>query len=247
MTIECIYVYNSNKGLSTNALLKRKLTIRGRKLLKVTKLNRLVKLRNFWGFADRSVNLQPKWYLSIDPLIQGGQLGAPSWDLFIALFFIIGISYGFILQREKVTGTLVSTYVALVVTQIATPYIQQFFSGQTTIGSIFIKASPTPFMIKTAVFAIIVILLTTRGGLAGMRGHGLLTPIEVIIYSGLTSLIAISTIVSFLDEGVRATLVSDSRFASIIIQYHDMWLIAPVVILIAMGFRRHGKHGELYE
>ena len=149
------------------------------------------------------------------------------------------------MQREKVTGTLVSAYVALVITQLFTPYIQQFFTGDTTIGSIFIKANPTPFMIRSAVFTLIIILLTTRGGLAGMRGRGLLSPIEVGIYSALNSAIIISSILSFLDEGVRASLVSSSRLIQIIVQYHDLWLIAPVVILVTMGFRRHGRHGEL--
>lgn len=155
------------------------------------------------------------------------------------------MSYGFILQREKVTGTLVSAYVALVITQIMSPYVAQFFAGETTVGSIFIKASPTPFMIKTAIFGLIIILLTTRGGLAGMRGRGLLSPIEVGIYSALSSAIMIASILNFLDEGVRADLVTQSRFAGLIIKYHDLWLLAPVVILIAMGFRRHGRHGEL--
>lgn len=100
-------------------------------------------------------------------------------------------------------------------------------------------------MIKSAIFALVVILLTTRGGLAGMRGRGLLSPIEVAIYSSLSALIFISTIISFLDEGVKANLISGSRLASLIVQYHDLWLVAPVLILITMGFRRHGRHGEL--
>lgn len=172
-------------------------------------------------------------------------MGTPSWDLFIGLFFIIGISYGFILQREKVTGTLVSTYVAIVVTQIVSPYIQQFFAGDTTIGSIFIKASPTPAMIKIAVFGVIIILLTTRAGLAGMRGRGLLSPIEVMIYSVLTTAIIIASILSFLEEGARAQLIESSRLVSMIFKYNDLVMIAPIVILVTMGFRRHGKLGEL--
>lgn len=165
--------------------------------------------------------------------------------MFIGLFFIIGISYGFILQREKVTGTLVSAYIGLVITQIATPYVSDFFAGNTTVGSIFIKANPTPFMIKTVIFGLVVILLTTRAGLAGMRGRGLLSPIEVAIYSALSSIIIVSNIISFLDEGVRAELIAHSQLAGYIVLYHDVWLVAPVVILVAMGFRRHGKYGEL--
>jgi hypothetical protein len=156
----------------------------------------------------------------------------------------VGLSYGFILQREKVTGTLVSVYMAIVMTMLASPYVSQFFAGDTTVGSIFIKASPTPFIIKTAVFCIVTILLTTRGGLAGMRGKGLLSPLEVGLYSALTTAVVITTILSFLDEGIRANLLHDSRVAGLILQYHDLIIVLPVLVLIVLGFRHHSK-GEL--
>ena len=31
---------------------------------------------------------------------------APSWDLAISVFFLIGIAFGYILQREKIIATL---------------------------------------------------------------------------------------------------------------------------------------------
>lgn len=133
------------------------------------------------------------------------------------------------------------------VTQVATPYIQQFFAGDATLGSIFIKASPTPFMIRIGLFLVIVVLLTTRGGLAGMRGRGLLSPIEVAIYSTLNSAIILSSVLSFLDDGVRATLLNGSQLARYVLQFHDVWIIAPVVILVIMGFRRRGSSGMLQD
>ena len=51
----------------------------------------------------------------------------PSWDLAIAVFFLIGMTFGYILQREKIVATLLSVYVALVVTQIFAGNVFEFF------------------------------------------------------------------------------------------------------------------------
>jgi hypothetical protein len=171
----------------------------------------------------------------------GGIITTPSWDLFIGLFFILGLSYSFILQREKVIGTLVSTYAAIIVTQVASPYVAQFFAGETTVGSVFIKANPTPFMIKSIIFALIIVLLTTRAGLAGSKVKGVLSPIEIMIYSILNSAMILSTILLFLDDGQRAVLISGSNLAQIVLKYNDLWLVSPIIILIIMGFRRGGR------
>ena len=56
-------------------------------------------------------------------------VAVPTWDLFLILFFIIGVAYGFILQRDKTVITLISVYVALVITQVLTLPIQEFFAG----------------------------------------------------------------------------------------------------------------------
>ncbi len=138
-------------------------------------------------------------------------------------------------------ATLVSTYVAIVVTQVASPYVAQFFAGQTTVGSVFIKASPTPFIIETALFLGITLLLTTKAGLSGIKGHGILSPFELAIYSVLNSGIILATILTYFDAGTRSSILAQSNLATIINQYHDLWLIAPVLVLIIMGFRKPGR------
>lgn len=171
---------------------------------------------------------------------------APTWDLFIGLFFIIGVSYGFILQREKVVITLISIYAALVVTQIVTPFALGFFQGDKTVGSIFVKANVSPFTIQTAIFGLIIILLTVRSGLVGRSGRGLLSPFEVAVFSLLNSALILTTVLFFLPEEVRGSLADQSRFAKIIIQRHDLWTIAPVLFLIILGFR-HNRMDDYYE
>lgn len=173
-------------------------------------------------------------------------MNAPSWDLFIAIFFIIGVAYGFILQREKVVVTLVTVYVSLVATQTLMPIALQFFAGDKTLfNSIYLRANASPFGIQAALFTILIVLLTVRSGLTGHRSRGILIPIEVLIYSGLNSALVLSSILSFMPAEAQASLATSSRFAKLIIAHHTWWLVLPVFMLILTGIR--AKRDQEYD
>lgn len=166
--------------------------------------------------------------------------GVPSWDLFIILFFVIGISYGFVLQRERIIATLLSVYVALAVVQVWSDTVHQFFLGDKTIlNQIFIRYNTTPFTIQIGLFALVVILLTTRGGLITPPGsRGLMTPIELFIYSSLNTALILSSVFQFLPESSRTAFSETSKMARFIIQYHTWWVILPVIAIIVLSLRR---------
>lgn len=170
---------------------------------------------------------------------EGGEdLNAPTWDLFIGLFFIVGVAYGFILQREKVVVTLVTVYVSLVATQTLMPIALQFFAGDKTLfNSIYLRANTSPFAIQAGIFVLLIMLLTVRSGLTGHKAHGFLIPIEVLIYSGLNSALVLSSILSFMPAEAQASLATSSKFARLIIAYHTWWLVLPVFMLIVTGIR----------
>lgn len=165
-------------------------------------------------------------------------MNAPSWDLFIAIFFIIGVAYGFILQREKIVVTLVTVYVSLVATQTLMPIALQFFAGDKTLfNSIYVRANASPFGIQAGIFVLLIVLLTVRSGLTGHRSRGILIPIEVLMYSVLNSGLILSTVLSFMSAEAQASLATSSKFARIIIAYHTWWLVLPVFMLIVTGIR----------
>ncbi len=176
------------------------------------------------------------------------QINVPSWDLFIGLFFIIGVSYGFILQREKVIATLVSVYASMVITQVVSPVVLDFFSGDKTLfNSVFIKAHTSPFTVQAIVFAVVIVLLTVKGGLHAARARGFLSSFDVAVYSFLNSALILAAILGFLDPELRQAFAEQSKFARYIVTYQNIWIIAPVVYMIIEGFRHGRRYSPISE
>ncbi len=169
----------------------------------------------------------------------------PSWDLFITLFFIIGLAYGFILQREKIVSTMMSVYAALLVSQILVDPVGQFFKGDKTIfNQIWIRSDTSPFTIRLALFIVIIVLLSAKGGISSARGRGAISHFEVLIYSALNTSLIVSSIFAFLPEPTRDAYAASSKLAGFLVQYHDYWLLLPVAALVFFGFQRHGRRSS---
>lgn len=165
------------------------------------------------------------------------QLTLPTWDLFLTLFFIIGVVYSFILQKDKVVVTLIAVYVALVVTSVLVTPVGEFFSGDRTIlNRIFIKSNTNPFTISTLVFILTIALVSTKSGLAGKNSGGMLSPIELLAYSVLNTSLILSSILFFMPEGQRMAFDASSRIAHLLISYREYALLLPVALLIVSGF-----------
>lgn len=163
----------------------------------------------------------------------------PTWDLVIAMLFLVGLAYGFILQREKIIATILSVYVALVLVAVLSGDISAFFAGDKTLfNQFFIKSNASPFTIKTIIFLGTVILLSSRGGFSGEGGRGLLSPLEIGAYSFLNTALILSSIFSFMPEAQRQLFVESSRLARMVIEKQIWWLLLPIVLMIVIGWRR---------
>ncbi len=166
---------------------------------------------------------------------------APSWDLAISVFFLIGIAFGYILQREKIIATLLSTYVALVVTQVFAGNVFDFFQGHRTVGTMWVDSGASPFTVRVAIFMITIMLLSVKGGISGTKSRGILSPIEIIIISFLTTGLILSSIFFFMPPESRETFVATSRLANLVINNYIWWVVIPPITLIALGFFRKGS------
>lgn len=163
----------------------------------------------------------------------------PTWDLFITLFFIIGLAYGFILQRDKVVLTLIAVYVALVITEAVASPLQQFFAGEKALfNQFFIKGITDNFAIKSIVFLLTIGIVTSKSGLGEGDTGGVLSQLEILSYSFLNSALIASSILFFMDESMRNAFTGGSKFANMLVIYHTWIVLAPVALLIFMGLRK---------
>ena len=170
------------------------------------------------------------------------QASLPSWDLFITLFFIIGLAYGFILQREKIVATLMSVYAALMVSQLLVDPVGQFFKGDKTLfNQIWIRSDTSPFTIRMVLFIGIIVLLSAKGGLGSARGRGIVSHLEVLVYSALNTALIVSSIFMFLPEPTRDAYAAGSKLVQMLVGHYDWWIMLPVVALVFFGFQRHGR------
>lgn len=165
-------------------------------------------------------------------------MGTPSWNLAIIVIFLMGIAFGYILQREKIVATMLSAYVGLIMTQAVSGTLQQFFQGSTTLNQFWLNLHASSFSIRVVVFMLTITLLSAKSGVSGGKTKGLLSPIEIVIYSILTTGLILSSIFNFMSPEARMAFAQNSTMANLIINYYLWWIILPVLALIVGGFFR---------
>lgn len=169
-------------------------------------------------------------------------LSAPSWDLFITLFFVITIGYGFLLQREKIVVTMVAAYAGIAIAQLFWPDVYGFFHGENSImGRYFIRANFTEPQIQIGLFLLTTVLVSAKGSLDAERGRGWLSPLEVIVLSGLTGALIMTTILGYMPAENTGKLAEQSKLVGHLVKHHDLLTIGPILILVGLGLRDGGR------
>lgn len=169
----------------------------------------------------------------------------PSWNLAITVIFLMGIAFGYILQRDKIVATMLSVYVALIVTQVFSGTLQSFFEGNSTVNHFWINLNASSFTVRLVVFMATITLLSAKSGISGGKSKGILSPIEIIIFSFLTTGLILSSIFYFLPPESRDAFAASSKLASFIISNYMWWILLPVATLIGLGFfRKSGSSSD---
>lgn len=162
----------------------------------------------------------------------------PSWDVFIALTFVLGVAYGFILKREKVITILSSIYIAIVMSTSFTEYVFQFFQGNKVIANqIWIKGNISESTVGIALFLLVIFFVSGAINASSTRS-GDTSTLEIIIYMALSMALIISTIVGFLPDEMRSNIMNGSKVANMVYGFRTLWIIAPPISLVILNFRR---------
>lgn len=159
---------------------------------------------------------------------------APSWDLVITLFFVIGVAYGFIMLRDRIMVTLLSLYAGTVVANALSEPIHKFFTGDVAIlNKLWVESSIQPFYIKTALFAGVVLLIGAKGNLSGRRSN--FSFFELLAYSFFNVCIALSSIFAFMEPDKLKAYTEASKLATLVVKHQTFWYIAPLLVLLILG------------
>lgn len=173
-------------------------------------------------------------------------MSAPSWDLFIVIFFAVITGYGFILQKEKTAATLLATYVALVITTVWGQTIFDLLSGNTVLfNQVWFRTNANPFVIKTVIFGLFIVLLSLKAEYISTRAGVVGSSIVLFLYSFLNAGLIISSVISFMDSASRDLLLSQSNVANLVYHYLEWWIILPAVVLIVAGFKRRSPYQDM--
>lgn len=161
----------------------------------------------------------------------------PSWDLFLAIFFVVSIGYSFVLQRDKVIVTLLAIYAGIVIANVLSSPLQGFFNGDKTVAdSLFIRANASPFSVQAGLFLLTTVIISVRSGLGGRSsGKGALSHFELGLFSFLNSALILAAVFSFMTPEAQTQFAEHSRIAKLIISRMSWWYIAPLIALIVTG------------
>lgn len=164
---------------------------------------------------------------------KGVDFGAPSWDLFILIFFVVAVFvYGFSLGRNRIVVILVAIYMALAVVNTA-PFIDEWVERAVNIdvGQVF----AFKLGLFLVVFALLFFLFSRSTLLHSVSGHERRgawwqIPIFSILHIGLLLSIALS----FLPQDSLYSLSAFTRevFTSDIGKF--VWITLPIGAMIIL-------------
>jgi len=177
-----------------------------------------------------------------------------SWDLFIAVFFIIIVAYSLIIGLNGTIKVILGTYVAIVCADAIGLIFSNYFGGsevflQMAKDANFSGEFEAIIFTKVIVFLLMVILFAVKGSfIVGVNSGGALKLVFHLIYAtcsaGLivSSLLVLVSGVSILNGGgvvseALSSLTDNSILALNIVYYHTFWFAAPAIIFLVHSLK----------
>jgi hypothetical protein len=153
---------------------------------------------------------------------------APSWELFILLFFAVCIGYSLILGRAKISGIMLSTYVALAIANETGDLLYGQFINYSQ------GFSASIFTFKTVLFGLIILFFTLKNEniKIGEPSRGLIGMLISTVYGFLSAGLIITSIATFMSSVQKEAVLGSSSLAYHLISARVVWLLAPVIFII---------------
>ncbi len=161
----------------------------------------------------------------------------PSVDVFIGLFFLFGVAYGFLFQRDKIIASLCSVYVGIVIAETFSGSVYDFFNGNKTIGNqLWVKSSASAPTIAIVLFLLTIVIVS--GSIKAGKASDGPSLLEIIIYSSLSVALILSSILGFLPEATRNHLFELSRIAKYLFDWHTLFVLSPPIAMVVSAWKK---------
>jgi hypothetical protein len=161
-----------------------------------------------------------------------------TWDVGIVAAFGILLAYSLLIRKHKSLATLVSIYIAYVVTSIWGGRVEQFFSGdRVLLKQFWIKSSTSPFTIQVIFLLVVTLLLSSFIKLGSKKAR--YSPLEVALYTISALGLAVLFMTTFMSPEMRAQVMSTSKIVPFIYSWKEWFLGIPVLLMIFFGATSH--------
>ena len=157
-----------------------------------------------------------------------------TWDIGILAAFGLLLAYSLLIRKHKALATLVSVYIAYVMTGTWGERIAEFFMGDRVLmNQVWIKANASPFVVQAILLVVLTFLLSSFLKLGGRRSR--YSVVEVVIYSISTLALAVMFIISFMTPEYRDVVLAASRIMPHIYNWREWILGVPVLLMVFFG------------
>lgn len=176
-----------------------------------------------------------------------------SWDLFIAVFFVIIVAYSLIIGRDNTLKVILGSYVAALAADAAGNLFGKYFSGSAMFSKLLSFASlgsenAAVVFMKVIIFVALVILFAVKGSFFVVTTTDRSAPVRFIIntlYAFMSAGLIISVIlvfvsgISFIGGGSTQTtgsalfeIYNQSKFVRMIVSNSYFWFSAPALAFL---------------
>ena len=161
----------------------------------------------------------------------------PSVDVFIGLFFLFGVAYGLIFQREKIITTLCSVYVGIVVAENFSGTVFQFFNGNKVVANqLWIKSNASASTVAIVLFLLTILLISSAISVK-RRSDTNNSSFNSVLYSVLAVALILASVLGFLPEASRNHYLELSIVARYLYNFKTLLVVLPPIVLVITGFR----------
>lgn len=157
-----------------------------------------------------------------------------TWDIGILAAFGMLLAYSLIVRKHKALATLVSIYIAYLMTATWGERVTEFFAGDRVfLSQVWIKANASPFAVRAILLVVLTILLSSFIKLGGRRSrYGVA---EVVVYTVAALALAVSFIMAFMAPEQREAVLATSRIMPYVFQWREWILGLPVLAMVLFG------------